>query len=61
MYIIILILSIIKTCYELDIDLRLYYDSQSYTVTTQAYIDNDYFYLIPICLETPPQLFSSLL
>ena len=58
MYIIILILSIIKTCYELDIDLRLYYDSQSYTVTTQAYIDNDYFYLIPICLGTPPQCFQ---
>ena len=58
MYIIILILSIIKISYELDIDLRLYYDSQSYTVTTQAYIDNDYFYLIPICLGTPPQCFQ---
>lgn len=45
---------------EIDIDLKLYRFSQSYSVYTDFYIDNDFFYYVPISLGTPFQDFNLL-
>ena len=48
-----------KKMKEIEIDLRLVRDSQSYTLDdSNFYMDNEYLYLIPLCVGTPPQCFN---
>ena len=60
MYIIIVcFLFLIRKTKEMEIDLRLVRDSQSYTLDdSNFYMDNEYLYLIPLCIGTPPQCFN---
>lgn len=43
-----------------EIDLRLHKEPKSLTVTSKYYQDNDFYYLIPICIGTPPQCINVL-
>ena len=47
--------SVIIPCLSIELDLYLYTNSKSTSITSKRYIDNDFYYLIPICLGTPPQ------
>ena len=51
-------LLLIKLSDEMEIDLRLSTIPQSYKLNSKFYIDNEYRYLIPLCLGTPPQCFN---